>query len=281
MVVCLVGGIVGFIALGSARRASVQGLDVTQEALTSLRSTWSWPTTSSARCRRACWWWRTPSGRWPRRSTTADDVLAEVQDLASALPGSVDAARSTLRSLGSVAAVIDQTLAAASQIPFVPDYTPPRPLAEVVGQLDADLAPIQEALTGLDQNLQGLTEASGGLSPGLDQLCRGWATSTGSWPAPTSSSSSTWPPPTGPPSWSPMPRNDLDRDLTALRWLMLPGWPGAGPDPARPHLVGRGPAGQVARSSHRSGAQPRSSECEPAGRRTLTGRRRRWQPGWR
>ena len=85
-------------------------------------------------------------------------------------PGSVDAARSTLRSLGSVAAVIDQTLAAASQIPFVPDYAPPRPLAEVVGQLDADLAPIQEALTGLDQNLQGLTAAGGGLSPGLDQL---------------------------------------------------------------------------------------------------------------
>ena len=39
LVVCLVSGIVGFVALGSARRASVKGLDVTQEALASVRST--------------------------------------------------------------------------------------------------------------------------------------------------------------------------------------------------------------------------------------------------
>ena len=40
----------------------------------------------------------------------------------------------------------------------------------MIGQLDADLAPIQEALTGLDQNLGGITSAGTGLSTGLDQL---------------------------------------------------------------------------------------------------------------
>ena len=124
--------------------------------------------------------------------------------------------------------MIDQTLTAASNISFVPAYTPPRPLAEVVGQLDADLAPIQKALTGLDENLQRLTTAGGGLTSGLDQLVAHMgdinraladadalveqylATADRAAAVVTDS------------------RNDLDRDLTALRWLMLPAasrWP--------------------------------------------------------
>ena len=70
LVVCLVGGIVGFIALGSARRASVQGLDVTQEALTSLRSTIELadrPRRLGAG--RPAGGGGHPRSRWPRRST--------------------------------------------------------------------------------------------------------------------------------------------------------------------------------------------------------------------
>jgi hypothetical protein len=222
LVVCLVGGIVGFIALGSARRASVKGLDVTQEALVSVRGTLELADDLVGSVQDGLLVVEDTLGEVASTVATADDVLAQVDAVAGALPGSVDAARSTLRSLGSVAAVIDQTLTAASQVPFVPDYRPPRPLAEVIGQLDADLAPIQEALTGLDQNLGGLTSAGTGLTTGLDQLTARMADinrelaganelvdqylATAERAAAVVTDA----------------RNDLDRDLTALRWLMLP-----------------------------------------------------------
>ena len=214
---------------------------------------------------------------------TADDVLAQVDEVAGALPGSVDAGPQHAALTGSVAAVIDQTLTAASQIPFVPDYRPPRPLAEVVGQLDADLAPIQEALTGLDQNLEGLTSAGSGLVhrprpahgamgdinrelAGANALVEQYLATADRAAAVVTDA-----------------RNDLDRDLTALRWLMLPGglalalaqlvpiWLGGG-------LLGKWPGPWWSPRGARRGRLRRASRPSD---RTLTARRHRWQPGWR
>ena len=163
----------------------------------------------------------------------------------------------------------------------MPDYTPPRPLAEVVGQLDADLAPIQEALTGLDENLQGLTAASGGLSSGLDQLVSRMgdvnrelaganelveqylATADRAAVVVTDA------------------RNDLDRDLTALRWLMLPGGLALALTQLVPIWLGGGLLGKWPGPGRRARCRAEVVRGEPASRRTLTARRHRWQPGWR
>jgi hypothetical protein len=223
MVACLLGGIIGFVALGSARQASVEGLDVTQEAVATIRSTLELADDLVGSVQEGLLVVEETLGQVTTTVGSADQVLAQVEAVAGALPGSVDAARATVRSLASVATVIDQTLAAASQVPFVPDYRPPRPLAEVVGQLDADLAPIQEALTSLDQGVQGLGSSGDGLTTSLADLTTrlsdvnrelaGASALIAQYQATADRATVV----------VADARDDLDRDLTALRWLMLPG----------------------------------------------------------
>jgi ABC-type transporter Mla subunit MlaD len=251
-VTCLVGAVVAFIALGSARRSSVQGLEVTEAALVTLRDTVELADDLVGSVQQGLAVVEDTLGEVATTVANADEVLVQVERLAGALPASVASARSTLQSLSSVAAVVDQTLAAASSVPFIPDYRPPRPLADVVSQLDTDLAPIEQALTDLDANLDGLTDASAGVSPGLTELVdqlgqvnrelaradslveEYLATADRAALVVTDA------------------RNDLDRDLTALRWLALPAglalaltqlvpiWLGGG-------LLGRWPAPIVGR----------------------------------
>ena len=78
----------------------MQGLDVTQEALTSLRSTIELADSLVGSVQEGLLVVEDTLGQVASTVDTADDVLAQVQGVAGALPGSVDAARGTLRSLG-------------------------------------------------------------------------------------------------------------------------------------------------------------------------------------
>jgi hypothetical protein len=221
LVACLVGTIVAWFALGSARRSTIDGLDVTEEALVAVEGSLTLAGDVIGSVRDGMQVVEDALVSVSESVGAGDTVLSELDTLASRLPASIDTTRTTLRSLGEVAAVVDQTLAAAALLPFVPGGEPPK-LADAISRLDGNLAPIQDALTQLDRRLDVLTAPGAGLSGNVatlaarvsdlnDQLAtadaqvdRYLATADRAQGVIDDA------------------RDDLDRDLTALRWLAVP-----------------------------------------------------------
>jgi hypothetical protein len=221
LVACLVATVVAWFALGSARRSTIDGLDVTEEALVAVQGSLTLAADVIGSVREGMQVVEDTLVTVSDSVGAGDAVLAELDSMASRLPVSIDATRSTLRSLGEVAAVVDQTLAAAALLPFVPGGTPPK-LADAITRLDGDLAPIQDALTQVDQRLGELTAPGAGLSGNVaalatrvselnDQLATADA-QVDVYLATADRAEGV----------IDDARDDLDRDLTALRWLAVP-----------------------------------------------------------
>jgi hypothetical protein len=99
---------------------------------------------------------------------SANSAFASVQDLASALPGSLQQASSALQSLAGVADGIDRTLSVVSQAPFVPHYEPA--LGNLVRQLQSALAPLTSSSQNLSAAVDGVTLDGGGVRDRLATL---------------------------------------------------------------------------------------------------------------
>ncbi len=151
---------------------------------------------------------------------TADATLAQLQQVAAALPTALRGTTDAIHSLTTVADGVDRTLSVLSQAPFVPDYR--SSLGDLVRRLDQSLTPLVAGTEDLSSRLQ--SALANGQDVGaqvndladdvgmVQQSLASASQQLDNFRAATSDAQAA----------ARTARRDLDRDLTLLRFVALP-----------------------------------------------------------